>query len=284
MPMAGSIVDRENAEEDALANAMPTASCNICGLAGAFHDFAPILTRALSTEAGPDDLEVLTNIRERIQCAGCGAISRDRCLILALGALLGRPPPLRDWEPSPDLRIFEGTAYRGHPPLLQEKFDYFPPAFDPAALEQARIDGRRAADLQAMPYPDDFFDVVMSSDVLEHVRSHVAALSEIHRTLRPGGVLVLQAPYVHAWSESRVLVHPHGEADVYLYPPQYHAEDTLVYRVYGRDLLTQLAQAGFCVAYAELRCHRHAISRQPIILCRKDDFMDVSGLVGLEGA
>ncbi|KAF4713230.1 Hexaprenyldihydroxybenzoate methyltransferase, mitochondrial, partial [Perkinsus olseni] len=41
-----------------------------------------------------------------------------------------------------------------------------------------------------IPFPDNSFDGVIISDVLEHLLDLRAALSEIHRVLKPGGVLV----------------------------------------------------------------------------------------------
>lgn len=49
--------------------------------------------------------------------------------------------------------------------------------------------------VESLPYPDDFFDVVVCTDVLEHVFDLNAAVSEIARTLKPGGVFILRVPY-----------------------------------------------------------------------------------------
>ena len=47
---------------------------------------------------------------------------------------------------------------------------------------------RRVAPADRMPFKDGAFDAVMSSFVLQLVPSRAAALREIHRVLRPGGV------------------------------------------------------------------------------------------------
>jgi SAM-dependent methyltransferase len=45
------------------------------------------------------------------------------------------------------------------------------------------------------PYPDESFDVVVFSELIEHMGVNpVRALSEIHRVLRPGGVVVVTTP------------------------------------------------------------------------------------------
>ena len=45
-----------------------------------------------------------------------------------------------------------------------------------------------------MPLPDNYFDLVLSHEVLEHVQDDRKTLQEIFRTLRPGGRLVLFCP------------------------------------------------------------------------------------------
>jgi SAM-dependent methyltransferase len=58
----------------------------------------------------------------------------------------------------------------------------------------AEADDREIAidiyDGRAMPYGDETFDVVWSSDVLEHVRFPEQTIREAHRVLRPGGWLL----------------------------------------------------------------------------------------------
>jgi SAM-dependent methyltransferase len=47
-----------------------------------------------------------------------------------------------------------------------------------------------------LPVDDGAFDAVLLTQVLEHVPDPARVLAEIHRTLKPGGVLVLTAPLV----------------------------------------------------------------------------------------
>lgn len=46
-------------------------------------------------------------------------------------------------------------------------------------------------DVQEIPYPDDNFDVVISTNVLHHVTDPVAMLHEIERVLAPEGMLYI---------------------------------------------------------------------------------------------
>lgn len=47
---------------------------------------------------------------------------------------------------------------------------------------------------EQLPFPDGWFDLVLSHEVLEHVQDDQAAIREIVRVLRPGGRVVLFVP------------------------------------------------------------------------------------------
>ena len=47
-----------------------------------------------------------------------------------------------------------------------------------------------------LPYPDQEFDLVTCTEVLEHLEDYRGTLREINRVLQPGGVLVLTTPNV----------------------------------------------------------------------------------------
>ncbi len=67
------------------------------------------------------------------------------------------------------------------------------------SIEHARAEAQRrdglglsykVASAFQLPFPDQSFDVVLSSDVLEHLNDLRTTFSEIHRVLRPGGIFV----------------------------------------------------------------------------------------------
>lgn len=51
------------------------------------------------------------------------------------------------------------------------------------------------SDITAIPAPDASFDAILCSEVLEHVPEPTHALDEFARLLKPGGVLILTAPF-----------------------------------------------------------------------------------------
>jgi SAM-dependent methyltransferase len=53
-------------------------------------------------------------------------------------------------------------------------------------------------------FPDAHFDVVLSNQVLEHVRDPEAAIADMHRLLKPGGTLIVSFPVSETWYEGHV--------------------------------------------------------------------------------
>lgn len=250
---------------DVLA-ALGTASCNICGRTG---DFAH---PAAEPGTSPRDL----NLRESLACGLCGSITRDRAIIFALTGLLGESCQLEQVDPRPDLRVLETSGYRGYPERLSRLFDYFNTKFLPPDQLPNAIDGRTTANLEDLPYPDRFFDLVISTEVLEHVGEVERAIRELHRVLDPEGHALITVPYVHGWSRTSVRAHRWRGRDVFLYPPDYHAEKTLVYRIFGRDFLTALRSAGFSVVFLRVVRPDLAIAATEVIIASRAPYLDIS--------
>lgn len=104
------------------------------------------------------------------------------------------------------------------------------------------------ADAHRIPLRDRSVDVVLALDALEHLDRDDVALIEIHRVLRPAGVLVVTVPaFPSLWS-------PHDEA--------FHHR-----RRYRRSLLRRrLAEAGLVV---ERITHWSSFLFPPLFLFRK---------------
>jgi SAM-dependent methyltransferase len=92
---------------------------------------------------------------------------------------------------------------------------------NPQAVRVARRRGVDAhcASVEQLPFSSEQFDFVACLDVLEHVQDDAAALSELRRVTRPGGVLVLTVP---AWP---ALFGEHDRAAGHL--RRYRAQDLL---------------------------------------------------------
>ena len=53
---------------------------------------------------------------------------------------------------------------------------------------------KKVCDATALPYPNDFFDIVCSFDVFEHIKNDKKAVLEAHRVLKKKGLLLLMVP------------------------------------------------------------------------------------------
>ncbi|MGM0588345.1 MAG: class I SAM-dependent methyltransferase [Bacteroidota bacterium] len=61
------------------------------------------------------------------------------------------------------------------------------------SFDQSNLD--IVADITDVPEPDDSFDAILCVEVIEHVHNPVKALEELARLLKPGGTLIITAPF-----------------------------------------------------------------------------------------
>ena len=74
--------------------------------------------------------------------------------------------------------------------ILMRKLRFLKPKHDKLLL----------ASTFALPFRDESFDVVINSQVIEHIPEDPAIMSEMWRVLRPGGTLILGTPDYGRWS------------------------------------------------------------------------------------
>jgi SAM-dependent methyltransferase len=204
-------------------------TCPVCG--GGNFTFRPVLWPELiaAWELTPDETGLI-DAQQGLTCLACGGNLRSLTLAAALLSELGAAGPLDAYTASghaearllevneagslsPYLRRFRGYAFAGYP----------------------------EADLQALPFPDGRFELVVHSDTLEHVSDPVSGLRECRRVLAPGGRLLATVPMV----PSRLTRRRIG------LPPSYHgssvvrSEDLRVVTEYGADFFLDWIAAGW---------------------------------------
>jgi len=238
--------------------------CTICGWEGEF------LQREM--------------VREGTLCGNCGSTSRIRAVVHVLGRVFGEQGlSLHEWPSDTSISILESSALGPYPIMLADKFHYVPTVFDPEKIA-AGSDPEKYADFQNLHFADGSFDVVIASDVFEHVRDDRKGYSEVLRVLKAGGSLILTVPYDHGAEKTIKRVDTSGQEDVHILEPEYHGGggQTLAYRNYGRDLLSLLREVGFAVCHYDLEILTHGITAQHVFVGRKGDHSEVRERVGAD--
>jgi SAM-dependent methyltransferase len=194
-------------------------------------------------------------VREHHACRGCRASLRYRLQASAISTTYGRPDgTLTELVAEDSLRalsIYEPGIAGPFRALLRELPGYVSSYYWPDVTPGEERDGVRCEDLRDLTFPDDSVDLVITSDIFEHVRGPMAAFAEILRVLRPGGYHIFTVPLrwpLPGTTESRVDYS--GTEDVFLVPPVYHGSPTdpkgsLVYTDFGMDLPEELRRLGF---------------------------------------
>lgn len=119
-------------------------------------------------------------------------------------------------------------------------------------------------DLMNLTYKSNLFDVVLTSDVLEHVPSAVTALKETYRVLKPGGVHIMSVPLLmDRKTQYRAQMSSNGTI-THIKQPSYHGsgeDDYLVWAEFGYDFIDLCKEAGFKAHYV----FRNGLNQEDIV-------------------
>jgi SAM-dependent methyltransferase len=194
----------------------------------------------------------LVERQQGFSCASCGSNLRSMTMAAAMLREFGSGRLFRDFverdSAARKLRLLEINAAGQLSPYLsrfrRHTFAQYPDI-----------------DIQAMPYADGSFDLVVHGDTLEHVPEPVAALRECGRVLSREGKLFFTIPIV----PSRLTRRRVG------LPPSYHgfpdtsSDDYIVHTEYGADFYLDMVEAGF----TEVRLHTLGDASSFCVVCNK---------------
>ncbi len=174
------------------------------------------------------------NRRKNAQCGVCGSLERDRFNWI----YIEKETNLFDDTKKNVLHFAPEQCFEN---CFRERIEGY---YLTADLYADNV--MEAIDITQIPYPDNVFDVIYCSHVLEHVYDDQRAMREMKRVLKPGGWAIIQVPI----DESRENTYE----DHQIINPQ----DRLVHfgqvdhvRCYGQDYATRLENAGFSVTTIE---------------------------------
>lgn len=102
---------------------------------------------------------------------------------------------------------------------------------------------------------DDSVDVVISSDVFEHIPYPYKAHREVYRVLKKSGRHIFTVPFYQAdfLDEKRAILKNNGTLK-HLKKPEYHdeplrLEGILAYRIFSLEMLCKLRKIGFVTKF-----------------------------------
>jgi len=232
--------------------------CAVCGeQAGLSYDYPDVgLRRAHG----------IGLLRETLSCRACGATMRDRQMAFGLlkvvAARLGQvEQDLRAFVRAPRgrLAILDTDSFSTLNRVLRGLPGYVHSQYRPDLPNgQVLPDGSANVDLLQIPFPADSFDVIMTSDVMEHVEHDAHAHREILRCLAPGATYVFTIPYDPCLQGTRRLTVPSGAYGTpFVLEKQVHgdphsASGIVAHRIYGQDFLREMGDLGYEIRFEEI--------------------------------
>ena len=181
---------------------------------------------------------------------------------------LGLPPEARVYELSSRGALFRHLRHRFRDFHFSEYFDDVAPGDN--------RNGIPCQDVQDLRFPSGTFDLVTSTEVFEHVPDDAKGFSEIHRVLKPGGLLVFTVPLTrNPVTVERARRFSDGRVE-HLLPPEYHSDrlrgrgKILAYRNYGRDIVDRLRGAGLVPEILTFASVRFMVSPLDVLTGRKE--------------
>jgi hypothetical protein len=234
-------------------------TCCVCGHHGSMHyDFPDVpLYRRYGVGL----------LRETSCCQSCGATMRDRQiafgLLRVIAERLGRTEAnLRALRLASfnTLRILDTDSFspinrvlRGLPGY---KYSQFRPDLPNGAIMP---DGSLNANLLDMPFGAGSFEVIITSDVMEHIADDERAHREIFRCLAPGGAYVFTVPYDPCLMVNRQLTQDSGSSnapfflDKHVHGDPHSGSGIIAHRIYGQQLMTDLSKMGYETRFESIR-------------------------------
>jgi SAM-dependent methyltransferase len=206
--------------------------CNVCGRRTVFFCEDP------------------QRLRETLKCLFCRSTARRRHVAQVLLETVA--PAVRSLSGLSQIstaRVYSADAGDAIAQALSGNAGFHSSEFLPGVATGTSLRERvTCQDLECLTFGDASFDIVITQDVLEHVRHPDRAIREIRRVLKPGGLHLFTVPFRED-RPTETRVDTSGPEDVHLLPPEYHGDPIrgriLAYRTFGFDMFDWLRSFGF---------------------------------------
>lgn len=180
--------------------------------------------------------------RDHLLCSGCGSIPRERALFKVLKDYFPNYRNLKIHESSPGGR---GASVKLARECTQYTSSQYYPNLAPGSTHPS---GFRCENIEQLTFPDNFFDIFVTQDVMEHIFHPDRAFREIARVLKPGGAHVFTAPLINKTKPTDVWASLGSDgAPIHHHPPEYHgnpvdAKGALVTMHWGYDIASYIQE------------------------------------------
>lgn len=195
-----------------------------------------------------------SNFRETCKCRNCGAFNRQRqiAFVLCNSVCLEHPfRNLREFLTATNLSIYNTETEGALHNILSKSDNYICSEYFGEQYKSGEIiDGKLNQDLMNLSFADNKFDIIISSDVFEHISDPYMAHKEIFRVLKKGGRHIFTVPFNQTEFLDDNRAYNSTKGIVYTKPTIYHEdpirnEGVLVYNIFAIEMLTKLAKIGF---------------------------------------
>lgn len=204
------------------------------------------------------------NLRENVECTQCGSFNRQRQIVFILCKYLSSITSRKIYNISEldfihSIRIYNTEASGALHENLKNQNSYYCSEYFGTELKcGSKVNGIHHEDLMNLSLSDECVDIVISSDVFEHIPDPYKAHQEVYRILKKNGRHIFTVPFDsgHFLDDKRAILNNKGEVE-YLKDAIYHSdplrpEGTLVYNIFALEMLCNLKQIGFVTNFYNL--------------------------------
>jgi SAM-dependent methyltransferase len=195
------------------------------------------------------------NFRENCICLKCHSFNRQRqiAFVLCNSVANGRIKTLKQFTKNiNNLAIYNTEAGGILHNYLSKMNDYVCSEYFGEKYKGGElVNNKMHQDLMSLSFEDNRFDIIISTDVFEHIPDPYLAHKEIYRVLKMGGRHIFTVPFYQTDFLDEVRASINNKKEIVFHEePLYHIdplrnEGILVFNIFSIEILSKLAKLGF---------------------------------------